>query len=156
MSNKMRYRYGPLEMRSVKKTGTVAIELGDMIKETSAGKCAAVSASADADDLIGIAMSASPATDATATTIRIAAIGHGTVFEMIAASATYYYGDGFAISAAQTLVKYDGTVTYATATNVVAMCIKDGTTAGASTSTSIGTVLVSFKPGLMNKEIATS
>jgi len=147
MSNKYRYRYGPLNLRDIKKTGTVAIELGDMLKETSAGKCMAVSASADADDLIGIAMSASPTTDTTATTVRVCPIGHGTVFEMIAASSTYYYGDGFAISAAQTLVKY-GTMTFATATNVVAICVEDGS-AGTS-------VLVSFKPGLMNKEIATS
>ena len=154
MSNKMRYRYGALVPRNVKKTGTVAIELGDMIKETASGKVMAVSASADADDLIGVAMSASPATDATATTVRIAAIGHGTVFSMAVASSTYYYGDGFAISAAQTLVKY-GTMTFATATNVVAICVEDGTVA-AGTSTVCTSVLVSFKPGLMNKEIATS
>jgi len=149
MSNKMRYRYGPKNLRNVKKTGTVAIELGDMIKETASGKVMAVSAAADADDLVGVAMSASPATDATATTIRISPIGHGTVFAMLVASATQDYGEGYKIAGAQTLVKYSNTMTFATSTNVVAICAEDLDTAGT-------TVLVTFRPGLVDKEIATS
>ena len=108
----------------------------------------AVSASGDADELIGIAMSASPTTDLTATTIRVAEIGHATVFECTVASATQTYGQGYVISAKQLLLKYS-TLTFATGTNVVAVCAKDLDTAGTS-------VLVTFKPGMMNKDIATS
>ena len=93
-------------------------------------------------------MSASPATDTTATTIRIAETGHGTVFEYTVASATQVYGQGYVISAAQTLLKYS-TLTFATATNVVAVCVEDLDTAGTS-------VLVKFLPGLFAKEIITS
>jgi len=154
MSNKMRYRYGPKVLRSVKKTGTVAIELGDMLKFTASGKVMAVSASGDATTLVGLAMSASPTTDLTATTVRICEIGHGTVFEMIVASATQTYGQGYVISAAQTLLKYS-TLSFATGTNVVAVCAKDGPTA-AGTSTDCTSVLVSFKSGIFQKDIATS
>ena len=148
MSNKMRYRYGPVESRSAKKTGTVAIEIGDMIRFTSSGKIIACSASGNCTSLVGIAMSASPATDATATTVRYAEIGHGTVFSMTVASATQTLGQGYVISAAQTLLKYS-TLSFATATNVVAVCVADLDTAGTS-------VLVAFKAGMMNKDIATS
>jgi len=149
MSNKMRYKYGPCVLRSVKKTGTVSVEIGDMIKFTSSGKHTPVTASGDADELVGIAMSASPATDKTATTIRIVEIGHGDVFAFTVASATQTFGQGYVISADQTLLKYTGTSHFATATNVVAYCVKDLDTAGT-------TVLVTFKAGRFQKEIRTS
>jgi len=67
---------------------------------------------------------------------------------MAVASATQTLGQGYVISAAQLLLQYS-TMTFATATNVVAVCVEDLDTAGTS-------VLVAFKAGMMNKDIATS
>lgn len=147
MSNKYRYRRGPQTDRWVKKTGTVAVEQGDMMMFTSLGKCTPAAASGDADDLIGLAMSASPTTDATATGIRIIVPGDGSVFEMIVASATQTFGQPYVIGGAQTLVKKTVTDLQVTATNVVAICAEDLDTAGTS-------VLVNFLPGIFQKDIA--
>ena len=150
MSNKYRYRRGPKVDSKIKKNGAVAIEQGDMIEIIqSTGKCTPVSASGNADDLIGIAMDASPATDASDTEIRVAEIGHGTVFEMIVASATQVYGQPYVISGAQTLLKKSVTDLQSTATNVVAVCAEALTTAGTS-------VLIRFLPGVYQKDIALS
>jgi hypothetical protein len=149
MSNKYRYRRG-LEVDSwVKKTGTIAVEQGDMVMITSSGKHKAVAASGDADDLIGVAVSASPTTDRTATSVRVLEIGHGTVFEMTVASSTYKYGDPFVISAKQLLLKKTVDDLQSTATNVVAVCAEDLDTAGT-------TVLVRFLSGIFQKDIALS
>jgi hypothetical protein len=142
----MRYRYGMQVVRSAKKTGTVAIEIGDMIKFTSGGKVTPCTASADANDIVGIALSASPATDLTATTVRYDEIGHGSVYMATVASATHMFGEGYVITGDQTLGTYGGSSLYATATNVVAYCVKDVDTAGTS-------VLVTFKPGRFQREI---
>jgi len=131
MSNTYRYRWGPKILRWVDKTGTVAIEQGDMImliKNT--GKVKAVSASGDANDLIGIAMGASPTTDTTATAFRMAVIGRGTVFEMTVASSTYTFGDTFLISAKQLLLEKAVDHVENTSTNIVAICAQDLDTAG--------------------------
>jgi len=149
MSNKYRYRRGPEVARALKKTGTVAVEQGDMMMFTASGKITPVAASGDADDLVGIAMGASPATDATATVIRVLEIGHGTVFEMTVASATQSYGQPYVISEDQLLLKKTVTDLQATATNVVAICAEDLDTAGPS-------VLVQFLPGIFQKDIALS
>ena len=150
MSNKYRYRRGPQISRAVKKNGAVAIEQGDMVDITqSTGKVDPVSASGDADDLYGIAMDASPATDATSTVIKVLEIGHGTVFEMIVASATQVLGQPYVISGAQTLLKKTLTDLQSTATNVVAVCAEALDTAGTS-------VLVEFLSGVYQKDIALS
>ena len=150
MSNNYRYRRGPQISRMIKKNGAVAIEQGDMVDITqSTGKIDPVAASADADDLVGIAMDASPATDQTSTTIRVLEIGHGTVFEMIVASATQVLGQPYVIGGAQTLVKKTVTDLQSTATNVVAVCAEALDTAGTS-------VLVQFLSGLNQKDIALS
>jgi len=134
----------------VKKNGAVAIEQGDMLDITqSTGKVDPVAASGDCDDLVGIAMDASPATDTTSTSIRMLEIGHGTVFEMTVASATQVYGQPYVISAAQTLLKKTLTDLQSTATNVVAVCAEALDTAGTS-------VLVEFKPGLNQNQIVLS
>jgi len=150
MANKYRYLRGPQIARAVKKNGAVAIQQGDMVDITqSTGKVDFVTASADADDLIGIAMDASPATDLTSTVIRVLEIGHGTVFEMIVASATQVLGQAYVIGGRQTLVKKTVTDLQATATNVVAVCAEALDTAGPS-------VKVQFLAGLNQKDIALS
>lgn len=131
MANTYRYRWGPKILRWVDKSGAVAIELGDMIMlNKSTGKVHAVSLSSDANDLIGIAMGASPTSDASATAFRLAVIGHGTVFEMTVASSTYTFGDTFLISAAQLLVEKTVVHVEDTSTNIVAICAQDLDTAG--------------------------
>lgn len=149
MSNKYRYRFGPLVERMIKKTGTVAVEQGDMMKFTSSGKITPVTASTDSTALVGVAMKASPATDLTATKIRVALIGKGTVFEFTVASSTYTYGDAFVISSDQLLVEKSLTNLNATSTNVVAVCAQDLDTAGTK-------VLVEFLPGRFDGQISST
>ena len=149
MSNNYRYSRGPWVARAIKKTGTVAVEQGDMVMFTATGKITPVAASTDADDLVGIAMTASPATDLTATKITVLEIGHGTVFRMTVASATQTYGQPYVISADQLLLQKSVTDLQSTATNVVAICAEDLETAGTS-------VLVQFLPGIFQKDIALS
>lgn len=149
MSNKYRYRRGPQSSRAVKKTGTVAVEQGDMMMITSSGKITPVSASGDADDLVGISMDASPSTDKTATVLRILELNPATVFEMIVSSATQVYGQPYVIGGAQTLVKKTVDDLQSTATNVVAVCAEDLDTAGPS-------VKVQFLSGIFQKDIALS
>ncbi len=150
MSNNYRLRRGPEIDSWVKKSGTVAIEQGDMLMVTqSTGLCTPVTASGDADDLIGIAMDASPATDLSGQAVRVMEIGYGTVFEFPVASATQVYGQVYVISEDQLLLKKTVTDFQSTATNVVAVCAEALTTAGTS-------VLVRFLPGLNQKDIALS
>ena len=114
--------------RWIKKTGTVAVDIGDMMKFTSSGKITPVTVdSADSIFLIGIAMNKSPVTDRTATGIRVRLIGRGTVFKMTVASSVYYYGDFFKIAGAQTLAKKAVVNIDASSTNVVAVCARDST-----------------------------
>jgi len=150
MANKYRYRRGPQISRKVKKTGTVAIEQGDMLQIAyGSGRVSAAALSSDHDDLVGIAMDASPATDLTATEIRMLEIGHGTVFEIIVACATQIYDEQYTIDGAQTLIKYTSTSAFDSATNVVAVCAEDLDTAGTS-------VLVQFLAGALQKDITGS
>ena len=132
MANTYRFRWGPKILRWIDKTGTTAIEQGDMLRTTIAnGKVEAVSASGDASYLMGIAMGASPTTDPSATPVRVALIGYGTVFEMTVASGSHTFGTPFVIGGAQTLVEKAGLVNLsATAANVVAVCAEDLDTAG--------------------------
>jgi len=149
MADVYRYRWGEMVDRWVKKTGTVAVQLGDMLRYTSSGKVTPVTASTDAQHLMGISLTKSPTTDKTNTQLHILEIGHGTVFEMICTSGDYDYGDVFAISGAQTLTKKSYTNPLITSTNVVAMCAQDMDGTGTS-------VLVSFLPGRPNVQITTS
>ena len=150
MSNKYRYRRGPQVAVDVKKTGTVAIEQGDMVQLAYAsGRAHAVSLSSDSSGLFGIAMDASPATDDTATTIRVLQCGFGTTFEMLKASAASVFGEQYTINGAQTLALYTSTSPFVSATNVVAVCVKENTTAGTS-------VLVQFLPGGIQRDITKS
>lgn len=131
MASVMRYRYGPHGSLTIKKTGTVAIEVGDMVKRPPTGnppRIMAVSAATDARDFLGVAMTASPTTDPTATPITVFVPEAGTVFEMkLSAAGLLKFGQPLKISAAQTLAVYGtaGTDLYTSATNVVAIVAKD-------------------------------
>ena len=153
MANEYRYRWGPVVDRWIKKTATVAVEQGDMMKFTSSGKITPVSASTDSTALVGVTMDASPATNPTADQLRVIEIGHGAVFEMtIAASATHYFGDGFVITGAQQLTNKASMVNlFITGTNVVAICAQDNTASETGTE-----LLVEFLPGRFQQVIGSS
>jgi len=131
MANVNRYRYGPKVELALKKTGTVAISVGDLVKIVgSNGRIQRVTASSDATALIGVAMTASPTTDPTATVVKVLQTGFGTVFEFTAAAGyTYRYGHTFKLTSAepQQLTKaYTNTVNInVSASNVVAVCAKE-------------------------------
>jgi len=146
MSSVYRYRRGPLVLRYIKKSGTVAIEMGDMLKHntTANESVTPVAASGDASALVGVAMKASPATDPTTTKIKFAEVGHGTVFEFpAAASDDHGYGIRFKITGAQELT------VISTWTNCVAVCAE--TKGSSSTNT-----LVSFLPGVYSRVISAT
>jgi hypothetical protein len=147
MADVYRYRWGPLVDRWIAKTGTIAVQQGDFMRFTSSGKITPATASGNSTSLVGIALSKSAATDATNTYVRVALIGFGTVFEVIVASSTYTWGDGFVISAAQTVSEHTLTNLNSTATNVVAICAQDLSTAGTA-------LLVEFLPGRFQSDIS--
>lgn len=142
MANRQRYRRGPLNEIMVAKSGTVAIQIGDMVMINSSETLTPVTASGDYTALIGIAQSASPTTDTSATKIRVATIGDGTVFEfpLAVATAARGTGDHLKITAVQQLTFKTGTSLKATGTNVAAV-IAD------SMDASAGTALVMFRKG---------
>lgn len=151
MSNNYRYRKGPLIQRYIAKTGTVAIEQGDMLKlAASIYTVVAVSASTDSTSLVGVAMKASPTTDPTGTKIRMAVIGHGTVFEFVAAASdAYTFGDCFEISGAQELTQKTVVNLNQTASNVVAVLSKTLDASGTA-------IEVEFLPGRYQKSISST
>lgn len=152
MADKYRLRWGPKITRMIDKTGTVAIEQGDMlILSQTTGKVHAAAASANGTGLIGIAAGKSPTTDSTATPIKVWLVGYGTVFEYVTASATYMFGDVFTIGGAQTLTAKASVVNIRnTGTNVVAFAAQDLDTAGTK-------LLVEFLPhNLVGGRIASS
>lgn len=128
MASVLRYRYGPKNDLVIEKTGTVAIEMGDMVMLVgSNGRIQAVSAAANHTALIGVAMTASPTTDPTATKIHVLHVGVGTVFEMkLSAAGKLSFGQPFTINAVQTLATKGNASTNlaSSATNVVAICAK--------------------------------
>ena len=147
MANKMRYRWGPLVLKWIDKTATIDVEQGDMLQWQTGGTVDVCTASGDATELIGIAMSASPTTDVSGQSIRIAEIGHGTVFAMKVSSTTYTVGTYFSISGNQTLETIGEIASFsASGTNAVAVCIQELGTAGTE-------LLVQFLPGLFQAEI---
>ena len=148
MANKMRYRWGPLVLKWIDKSATVDVEQGDMMKWVACGTVTPCTTSADSKNLVGIAMGASPTTDPSGQSVRIAEIGHGTVFEMtVDTSATYTVGAYFLITGNQTLLTMGEMVTIsASATNAVAVCIQELGTAGTE-------LLVQFLPGKFQAEI---
>ena len=147
MSNKMRYRWGPLVLKWIDKTTTAAVEQGDMMKWAAGGTITMCTTSANATELVGIAMSASPASDESGQSIRIAEIGHGAVFEMTVSSSTYTVGTYFKISGNQTLETLGEIASFsASGTNAVAVSIQELGTAGTE-------LLVQFLPGLFQAEI---
>lgn len=148
MSNKMRYRWGPLVLKWIDKTTTAAVEQGDMMKWSAGGTITMCTTSANSTELVGIAMGASPASDPSGQSVRIAEIGHGTVFEMtIDDSASYTVGTYFLITGNQTLDSMGEMTSFTTSgTNAVAVCIQEG--AGTE-------ILVQFLPGLFQAEIRT-
>jgi len=146
MASVYRFRRGPLVLRWIKKSGTVAIEMGDMLKHntTANESVTPVAASGDASALVGVAMQASPATDPTATKVKFAEIGHGTVFEFpAAASDDHGFGIRFKITAAQELT------VISTWTNCVAVCSETKGASGTNT-------LVSFLPGVYQRTISAT
>jgi len=147
MANRMRYRWGPLVLRWVDKSATVDVEQGDMLKWITAGIVTPCTTSADASSFCGIAMSASPTSDASGQSVRMAMTGFGTVFEMTVTSATYTVGYFFNITGNQTLGTIGEMTTFASSgTNAVAVSAQELTTAGTE-------LLVSFLPGLLNAQI---
>ena len=139
MANKYRYRFGPLNVRWMEKSGTVAVVQGDMMKiaTNGTGMITPCTAATDWSGLVGVALGASPATDTTGTRVRIAIAEPTTVFEFAAASSTYFVGDTFAISSSQLLVEKTITDLTASASTVVAVCARTNNMAGTK-------VLVSF------------
>ena len=126
MANTHRYRRGPKIDRWVEKTGTVEIQIGDLIKYTSSGKVMETILSTDSEQLIGIAMEQSPTTDATNTGFRVLEGGHGTVFELKTNTTDQWrFGDSFVISGSQTLTKKTVDNPLNTGTNIVAICVED-------------------------------
>ena len=150
MANSMRYREGPRVDRWISKTGTVAIEQGDMVMiNVSTGKINAVSAATNSTGLIAVSMGASPATDRTATYVRVRLIGKGSVFEMDCASGTsHVYGHCFLIASAQGLLHQATDNISISGTNIVAICARDMSAAGEK-------VLVEFLPGNFDAEISS-
>lgn len=151
MADVMRYRYGPKVELALKKTGTVAISVGDILRVGSSGRVRRVTASSDATSLVGVAMTASPTTDPTATVVKILQPGFGTVFEYEAAAGyTYLFGHMFKLTSAepQQLTKaYTSTVNInVSASNVVAICVKELEATGT-------TVRVTFLGSKFNKTI---
>jgi len=155
MANVMRYRYGLKVELKIKKTGTVAISIGDLVKRGSNGRIMRIATSTDATALIGVAMSASPTTDPTATIIKVFQIGYGTVFEFISADAdtAFKYGQMFKLTSAQPqqLTKYGtaGTNPLTSATHVVAICAEELAASGSA-------IKVTFLGGKYNKTIANT
>ncbi len=143
----MRYRWGPLVLKWIDKTTTAAVEQGDMMQYASGGTITMCTTSADSTELVGIAMGASPASDESGQSVRIAEIGHGTVFEMTVSSSTYTVGTYFKISGNQTLETIGEIASFSSSgTNAVAVCIQELATAGTE-------LLVQFLPGLFQAEI---
>ena len=127
MANKYRYRRGPLDHRWIMKSGTVAVEIGDMVKVAlgNVGMFNPVALSTDMTGLIGVAMSASPATDTTNSKCRIAMLNPSTVWEFGITSSTILVGDQLEIVAAQTLGERTITNLYDSGSMVVAVCAED-------------------------------
>jgi hypothetical protein len=155
MADKYRYRWGPKVELKLKKTGTVAISVGDLVKRVgSNGRIQRVTASSDATALVGVAMSASPTTAPTADVIRIYQLGYGTVFEfdLVAGSRTtaWKYGQMFKLTSAQPqqLTSYltAGSNPNASASNAVAICAQELEASGS-------TVYVTFMGCKYNKTV---
>jgi len=151
MSNTYRYRRGPLDHKWIAKSATVAVQIGDMLKmETgNTGNCTPVSASTDVSGLIGVAMSASPATDTTGTKVRVANLNPSTVWEYDTASGTFVVGDSFEITSAQGLGERTITDIFSSGSMVVAIIAENYPVAGTK-------ILVSFLNGRFQRETSTT
>jgi len=151
MSNTYRYRRGPLDHKWITKSATVAIEIGDMLKmETgNTGNCTPVSLSTDVSGLIGVAMSASPATDTTGSKVRVAMLNPSTVWEYDTASGTFVVGDSFEITSAQGLGERTITDIFSSGSMVVALIAENYPSAGTK-------ILVSFLNGRFQRETSTT
>ena len=153
MADVYRYKWGPKVELQIKKTGTVAISVGDIVKRVgSNGRIMRISTSTDATAVVGVAMSASPTTDPTATVIKVYQAGFGTVFEFISADAdtAFKYGQMFKLTSAQPqqVTKYGtaGTNPNSSASNVVAICAKELEASGSN-------VYVTFLGSKYNKTV---
>ncbi len=152
MADVMRYRWGPKAEVAIKKTGTIAISIGDIVKVGTNGRCLRVTGPNNATAAVGIAMSASPTTDPTATVIRVLQFGFGTVFEMVSADAdtAFEVGQQFLLTAAQPqqLTKYGtaGTNPLTSASNVVATLVEELDSSGSA-------IKVQFRPSRWNNPI---
>lgn len=141
MANVYRYRRGPLVLRWVAKSGTVAIDQGDLIKHVS-NVIKPASVSGDYSALVGVALAASPATDTSGCKVKIAEIGHGTVFEYAAAASdAHKYGERFKITGKQTLTKITAW------SSCVAVCAESKDSSSTNT-------LVQFLPGTFQRPIS--
>jgi len=151
MANKYRYRRGPLDCKWIMKSGTVAVEIGDMVKLSAGatGMFTPVTASTCMTGLIGVAMSASPTTDASDTKCRIAMLNPSTVWEFGITSSTILVGDQLEIVSAQVLGERTITNLYDSGSMVVAVCAEDNTAEDRTT------VLCSFLNGLFGRQMTT-
>jgi hypothetical protein len=157
MADVYRYRKGPKVELILKKTGTVAISIGDILKRVgSNGRVMRIATATDATAIIGVAMKASPTTDATATKIRVMSFGYGTIFEFTLASGStttaFKFGQQFKLTSVQPqqLTKYATAATnpWSSASSVVAICAEEMDASGSS-------VLVTFKPTKWLREVHT-
>ena len=152
MSNVYRYRRGPLDHKYIMKSGTVAVEIGDMVKLSAGatGMFTPVTASTDMTGLIGVAMGASPTTDASNTKVRVAMLNPSTVWEFGIASSTIVVGDQLQIASSQGLAERTITNLYDSGSMVVAVCAEDNNAEDRTT------VLCSFLNGLFGRQMSTT
>jgi hypothetical protein len=106
MADKMRYIRGARAELWLKKTGTVAISVGDIVQKVgSNGRVMRVSTTTQYTSAVGVAMQASPTTDPTATMILVYQFGFGTVFEFDLASGSqsvaFKFGQLFTLTSSQ-------------------------------------------------------
>ncbi|MFA4971740.1 MAG: hypothetical protein WC683_03955 [bacterium] len=134
MANKMRYLRGPVAEAYIAKSGTVAIEEGDMLKLNTSGQITPASVSGDSTGLIAVARGASPATDASGAKVPVNIIMFGSVFEFICGTTTaaLAFGQALKITGKQTLSKKTATNIAVTGTNAVAI-VAEGMAASGST-----------------------
>lgn len=130
MANKYRHRTGPLILRRMPKSGTVAIEQGDLLKFNGKTTNLVIpcASAGDSTSFVGVAISASPAGNVSGESITVAIPGKGTTFEFdLATAGVMGLGDALLISAAQSVTSLGAIDLDATApaTNVVAVVSKD-------------------------------
>lgn len=158
MADVHRYLWGPRVELFIKKTGTVAISMGDILKRVgSNGRVMRISTTTDFTSVIGVAMSGSPTTDPTATVIKIYQTGFGTVFEYDlesgSRSVVFKFGQFFTLKTAlpQQLTKRATAQSNinVSGTSAIAVCAKELEASGS-------TIYVTFMQNKHNQKVIGS